>query len=265
LEITACPYGWEIKREEKEKMTFNKKDKKENKFRKLTDIKTEYEQLFDFKNGKKYDIRENALKKAWKVRNFEIDKFWQRSAFFWGFIALIFTGYFTIVTGKHNKEAISMYLDFYLILLGLIFSVAWFLVIRGSKQWQENWEKHIDYLEDEITGPLYKTIYYKGETFYSVSRIISILAVVVIVTWVFLLLRYLLYKCNFIICIIEYICNNINEFILFLLPFLFTIFCIGFMLLKGRSFDGEFSGKEKDEAFYIKKDYAEKPNASEEH
>ena len=29
---------------------------------------------------------------------------------------------------------------------------------RGSKYWQENWENHIELLEDKITGPLYKTV-----------------------------------------------------------------------------------------------------------
>lgn len=57
-----------------------------------------------------------------------------------------------------------------LISLGLIFSVAWTLAISGSKHWQENWEKHIDILEDYITGPLYKTIYY-SKLFYSVSKV----------------------------------------------------------------------------------------------
>ena len=58
-----------------------------------------------------------------------------------------------------------------LISLGLIFSVAWILVISGSKHWQENWGKHLDILEDYIAGPLYKTIYY-SKLFYSVSSIL---------------------------------------------------------------------------------------------
>src|SRR5690554_7502176 len=42
--------------------------------------------------------------------------------------------------------------------LGVVFSFAWFCVNRGSKYWQENWEKHVDVLEDEVTGPLYKVV-----------------------------------------------------------------------------------------------------------
>lgn len=39
----------------------------------------------------------------------------------------------------------------------------------ASKFWQENWENHIDLLEDYVTGPLHK-IYSAGESF-SVSKI----------------------------------------------------------------------------------------------
>lgn len=53
--------------------------------------------------------------------------------------------------------------------LGLFFCFSWYLASRGSKHWQENWENHIDMLEDDITGPLYKT--YKAGISYSVSNI----------------------------------------------------------------------------------------------
>jgi hypothetical protein len=116
----------------------------------------EYDKYFgiDTKNDKK---RKAALKRAWENRDFEIDKFWTRSAYFWGFIALIFGAYIGVTTEKYASQTETMHLDLYLILLGGIFSLAWLLVIKGSKRWQENWEAHIDKLEDGITGPLYKT------------------------------------------------------------------------------------------------------------
>jgi hypothetical protein len=68
----------------------------------LTD--SEYNKKFGIEplenNDKKKKRLEKAFNKAWEVRNFEIDKFWQRSAYFWGFIALIFGGYVGIVTGE---------------------------------------------------------------------------------------------------------------------------------------------------------------------
>jgi hypothetical protein len=42
--------------------------------------------------------------------------------------------------------------------LGFVFSVAWYLVNRASKFWQENWENHVDLMEDAVIGPLYKTV-----------------------------------------------------------------------------------------------------------
>jgi hypothetical protein len=42
--------------------------------------------------------------------------------------------------------------------LGFVFSFAWHAVNRGSKRWQENWENHVALLEDDLIGPLFKTI-----------------------------------------------------------------------------------------------------------
>jgi hypothetical protein len=186
--------------------------------------------------------REAALERAWKNRDFEIDKFWTRSAYFWGFIALIFGGYISVLTGKNTLKAEAMYLDLYLILLGIIFSVAWLLVIKGSKQWQENWEAHIDKLEDDITGPLHKTVYYTGTDFYSVSKINAILARIIIITWSLLLVQYIfknieLYKkiFNCILSIIQ------REYILVLLSTIGTVAGVGCLIKYGQSSYGKYN------------------------
>jgi hypothetical protein len=158
--------------------------------------------LYDEKNQEAIHINkeklEKAFNKAWETRDFEINKFWTRSAYFGGFISAIFIGYTSIITGDSNGEAIKMHIDLYLILLGMLFSTAWLLAIKGSKSWQENWEAHIEKLEDYVTGPLYKTIYYNGKPYYSVSRISEFLAWVVIVTWVLLFIQNVIDKCAFI-------------------------------------------------------------------
>jgi len=154
-------------------------------------------------NGKgKYEVHnkellEKAYEKAWNNRDFEINKFWTRAAYFWGFIVLIFGGLITLLTSDHNENAIVLRLDLYLIALGFLFSLAWYLVILGSKSWQENWEAHIDNLENFVSGPLYKTIYYKGNRFYSVSKINELLALLVILVWLALFVQY--YVSNFTI------------------------------------------------------------------
>jgi hypothetical protein len=222
-----------------------KKEEKDN-FKEISD--KEYISLFGINNSRKKGLHKAAFKKAWETRNFEIDKFWQRSAFFWGFIVLIFGGYIKVATENSNKIINGiMYLDFYLILLGIIFSVGWLLVIKGSKRWQENWEEHIFYLEDEITGPLYKTIYYKGKCnkYYTVSGINQILAWVVIITWGFLLIQYFFTNCSILKNKFESISNIIQVIVFFWLPLLGTFSCILIMRIDGQSFRGKLNAKLK--------------------
>jgi len=212
----------------------------------------EYNARFGIQIGiepEKKKLHKRAFKKAWKIRNFEIDKFWHRSAYFWGFIVLIFTGYFNAITGKSRASAKEMYLDLYLILLGCIFSVGWYLVICGSKRWQENWEKHIDKLEDNITGPLYKTVYYNGKTFYSVSKISQILSIVVASVWGFLFVRYI-YD-NHILFKMWFECSAQDvKFILFvLLPIMAAIVCTCFLFEFAQSAGNGYNEQKHGEFF----------------
>ena len=137
------------------------------------------------------EILKKSYEKAWENRNYEIDKFWTRAAYFWGFIVLIFGGYISLLTSEHNQKAIEMRIDLYLVLLGFLFSLSWWLVILGSKCWQQNWEAHIDRLEDYVSGPIYKTIYYSGDRFYSVSKLNEIMAIVVFLVWFGLIGQYI--------------------------------------------------------------------------
>lgn len=110
----------------------------------VTDEK--YKELF---SGEK---AEDALKVALDVRKFEIELYWKRATYFWAFIAATFIGY-NAVQGSTDKN----FLMYSLSSLGFVLSLAWVLANRGSKQWQENWEHHVDHLEDDFIGPLYKT------------------------------------------------------------------------------------------------------------
>jgi len=162
-------------------------------FRSVSD--DEYRDQFDIPEEERSAASEKlkeAYKRAWKTRNFEIDKLWTRATYFWGFVAAIFAGYISVMTSEHNCQALEMRLDLYLILLGIIFSFAWLFAIKGSKWWQVNWEQHINALEDSISGPLNKTSWYttKGRR-YSLSTIPDTLAWITIGVWVILLLQYL--------------------------------------------------------------------------
>lgn len=150
------------------------------------------------KEGEEYKVMEEkrdmllkAYNKAWENRDFEINKFWTRAAYFWGFIVLAFGGYLTLLTGSNTKDAIRMHLDLYLLLLGFLFSITWYLVILGSKNWQRNWEHHIDFLEDYVSGPIYKTIYYSKKGSHSVSKLNEMMAIFVVIVWLGLLIQYI--------------------------------------------------------------------------
>ncbi len=134
-------------------------------------------------------LLKKAYKRAWLNRDFEINKFWHRAAYFWGFLVLIFGAYFAT---ESNPNIENDYLKFYVNCIGIVFSVAWTFVIKGSKRWQENWEGHIDRLEDHMSGPLYKTILNnKNRKFYSVSKINEILSQLIIIVWLAFMVDYI--------------------------------------------------------------------------
>lgn len=98
----------------------------------------------------------NKLKKRYDIaidtRKFEIDLFWKRSLFFWGFIASAFVAFVAFSGDKTN----NFFLKSIVTLFGLVCSFCWTLANRGSKYWQENWESQVEKIEDDITGPMFK-------------------------------------------------------------------------------------------------------------
>jgi hypothetical protein len=82
---------------------------------------------------------------AVQVRNFEIELFWKRSVFFWGFISSAFVGYAAL--RKANPD-----LGLVVACFGMVCSCAWSLLNRGSKYWQESWEAKVEKAEPGVTG-----------------------------------------------------------------------------------------------------------------
>lgn len=104
-------------------------------------------------------INSKALEHALDIRKFEIELYWKRATYFWTFIAAILAGFVAIqASSSHSKTDLSVLLCN----LGIVFSFGWLCVNRGSKHWQENWENHVDMLEDTVIGPLYKVILCRG-------------------------------------------------------------------------------------------------------
>lgn len=138
---------------------------------------------------------EKALEFALDVRKFEIDLYWKRAAYFWAFTGAALAGHLTVMTGKNMPNQVEALLI--TSSLGLIFSVAWYFVNRASKFWQANWEAHVDVLEDEVMGPIYKTLLQDRTSFwkfwssypFSVSRINQLLSLIVALVFAGLFFR----------------------------------------------------------------------------
>lgn len=140
-----------------------------------------------------------ALAYALDIRKFEIELYWKRGTYFWAFIAAAFAGY--ALTHKQGHDA-DPWLSILFSALGLVFSFAWYLVNRGSKFWQSNWERHVDLLEDMTLGPLYKIVAVTSDNSgrnpltspaqFSVSKLNQVLSVFVVAVWLILFVRSLL-------------------------------------------------------------------------
>ena len=132
--------------------------------------------------------RAKALDYALDIRKFEIDLYWKRAGYFWTLIAASFAGLVALQTAKEPRLGLS----FLVSCIGLVLSLGWYLVNRGSKYWQENWERHVDALETEVIGPLYKTTLSKqefpwiklwGGYPYSVSNVNQLISLFIALVW----------------------------------------------------------------------------------
>ncbi len=156
---------------------------------------------FDFGERKRKKV---ALDYALDIRKFEIDLYWKRATYFWTFIGVTFAGYSTVQASSSLSSMSKADLSVLLSCLGFVFSCGWVCANKGSKQWQENWENHVDLLEDDIVGPLYKTVigrpdpvkvddrverWITGPAPFSVSKINQIISLFVTLLWIVLLFK----------------------------------------------------------------------------
>lgn len=139
---------------------------------------------------------ESALEHALDIRKFEIEMYWKRATYFWALIAVAFAGYFAVVGSEKIPD--KNFMAYVISCIGFLFTFAWFQVNRGSKYWQENWENHVDMLEDKVTGPLYKTVLSRpekigffetritGPSTISASKTNQLVSLFVLFIWMFL-------------------------------------------------------------------------------
>ncbi|MDG0889348.1 RipA family octameric membrane protein [Paracholeplasma manati] len=138
------------------------------------------------------ELLDKALSVALDVRKFEIEMYWKRATYFWVFISVTFAAFFMVLsdTTLSTEPIYPVLVSF----VGTVFSLSWYLVNRGSKYWQSNWEHHVDLLENFQLGPLYKLTIDNNNKFddwtksypYSVSRINITISLFIFVVWIFL-------------------------------------------------------------------------------
>jgi hypothetical protein len=124
-------------------------------------------------------------------RAFEIDLLWKRTLVFWGFVAVLFVGVAQSVD-KWRSLAVA------LTGLGVVFSLIWSLVNRGSKSWQESWEiKSVQFFDERYsytnlfrraTGPQTGIFRLLRSRPYSPSRLLIAISDFSFIFWLTLLL-----------------------------------------------------------------------------
>ncbi|HEX6037693.1 hypothetical protein [Longimicrobium sp.] len=163
----------------------------------------EYRDAFGVADTKRDpNVQKAALEHALDIRKFEIQLYWTRANYFWTFIAAALAAYGAIQTIDDHQQQTD--LSVFLSCIGFVLSFGWYCANRGSKQWQENWENHVDLLEDGIVGPLYKTVltrpnpltawatlknFMTGPRPFSVSKINQIISLYISAIWLLLLVH----------------------------------------------------------------------------
>lgn len=121
-----------------------------------------------------------ALERAHDLRKFEIENYWKRSSYFWGFQLVAFGALaLSAEEGRFNPSIVLI-----VAVLGALAALTALLSAKGSKFWQENWEAHVDYLEAELEGRLHTTALVDERISFSVSRVNERFLELLLVGWV---------------------------------------------------------------------------------
>ncbi len=124
-----------------------------------------------------------ALARAHELRKFEIENYWKRATYFWAFQLAAFTLFGllwqAVAADKLDRTALLIPAG-----LGAITAQVGWLTAKGSKFWQENWEGHVDMLEQFGEGRLTQTIILRGGQQYSVTRANEALMLLLVCGWI---------------------------------------------------------------------------------
>jgi hypothetical protein len=175
------------------------------------------------------DSAEKKFRVALETRNLEIGLLWQRSLFFWGFIAAAFVGYADLLKEKDHDPVQAICVASF----GFICSIAWTLANRGSKYWQESWETKLKKSDEKaldtnlFTEPYVPTKtrwwgQWSKEWHFSVSRLVMALSDFTVFVWAVLILQ---------LIPSPHCIQHFNKYAIYLIP-LGTLIYAARMLLK---------------------------------
>jgi hypothetical protein len=113
--------------------------------------------------GNNFITESDLYKELWHGRDIEISNLWQRSLFLGAFLILSYTGYGTLWYSQlqQDKDILStllsasptaIFLSIGFLMLsgfGLIISILWIQMAKGSKRWYERYEKSICLIIDD--------------------------------------------------------------------------------------------------------------------
>ena len=128
-----------------------------------------------------------ALVRAHEYRTLEIELYWKRATYYWAFQAAVFAAFGLILS--RDRDSNQWMAVLILCVAGIVTACTGLLAAKGSKFWQNNWEKQVDMLEAEFEGNLHKTVWLQeaGKRPYSVTKLNEALSIGLIVIWVILL------------------------------------------------------------------------------
>ncbi len=162
------------------------------------------------------------------IRKFEIELYWKRATYFWAFIGVAFTVYGLTIDKPGTSKV-----QFIALCVGLLFSVAFYMVNKASKFWQGNWERHTDFSESRVMGRLYKItlpaspfrdIFNPRKDYSaSVSRINIYISFFLVILWALLLLFFCIEK-------LEFRWEISGSSFFYTVMLLFTLFSVWFIL-----------------------------------
>jgi hypothetical protein len=154
---------------------------------------TEFDELLRVSPATK--ARRHAIRRVQEDRRAEIALYWTRSNYFWTITGVALTGYFV---AESSRKPLGHDLLLGLACMGMVFSVAWYCVNRGSYMYQINCDRQLMLLENKVAFPATR-LRLAPEKYswwclwrpygYSVVRVSVILSGATVVAWALLVFR----------------------------------------------------------------------------